>query len=161
MGVSPIPEPDDEAPFIVEPTIYRLTWPEGDPYHGLVVRVRSLPMGTFLAIAPQVDMLRQVQPEDLTTENIGVILEPFRMIGDHLVSWNLRRKVGDDVSSVPASFEGLLSQEVDLIKAIITAWVAASGTVSDPLGPKSWPGASDAQLAELMDLPMTQLPRSP
>lgn len=135
--------PVEEAPFVVSRKVYRLVWPEGSDYAGLVVRARSLPMGLFLELAPQIDALSGLQPSDLTAENTENILAPLRMLGRHLVSWNLQDEVDGELHPVPATFEGLISQDADLILAIVQAWVQAAGVVPAPLGPPSSPGASD------------------
>lgn len=138
--VDPYVEEDGE--FVVEPTVYRLTWAEGDRWHGLVVRVLGLPLGTLLELAPQVDALQRLRPEDLTLERVPEILEPFRVIAQYLVSWNLTELVGGAKRPVPATFDGLLTQKAEFIHAVIAAWMEASGSVPGPLGPTSSRGST-------------------
>lgn len=147
------PYAEEDGEFVVEPTVYRLVWPEGDPYHGLVVRVLSLPLGTLLELAPLVDALSQLRAEDLTIEQVPEVLKPFQVISRYLVSWNLTELVGGAKRPVPATFEGLLSQKVEFVRAVINAWMAASGSIPDPLGPTSSPGSTrDLDLEASLDM---------
>lgn len=157
-----VADPDGE--FVVERKVFKLIWAEGDEFAGLVVRVQSLPLGMLLDLAPKVDALQNLSPTDLGPEAMNTVLEPFRALGALLVSWNLKERVGTAVKPVPATFEGLISQSPDLIRAVLRAWMQAAGSVAAPLGRPSPNGLEELSTEDLAaleaSLGMTALPRS-
>lgn len=152
--------PSGDAPFVVTPDVFRLVWEDGE-YAGLVVRALGLEFGQVLELAPMVDAIGRMRPEDLTPDRVADVLGPFRVIGGLLVSWNLHERIGDELRPVPATYDGLIRQKPPLIQAILKAWVQASGGVPDPLAspsPGGLPGPSPEDLAAIQEsLRMTTL----
>lgn len=132
---------DPDGEYVVTPTIFRLTWGEGEKHHGLVVRVRSLPFGELLEIAPVIDAIAQMRPADLAG-HAEEVLRPFRVLASHLVSWNLVEEVQGVRTPVPATFEGLIRQDPQFLIAVMQAWARASGGVPDPLAQPSSGGVT-------------------
>lgn len=153
-----IPEVEDpDGGFIVEPTVLRLTWAEGDRFHGLVVRVLSLPLGRLLDLAPRIDAITEMQRTgSIPIDRIGQALEPFRLISEYLVGWNLKTRVEGVVRDVPATFDGLMSQDPAFIIGLLQAWTQASGGISDPLGQPLPAGGIDRD----MESALAMIPRS-
>lgn len=71
-----------------------------------------------------------------------------------LRSWNL---LDENDQEVPATIEGALSQDTDLVMAVIKAWMEAVNGVSAPLADGSPYGASALEAS----LPMETLSSSP
>lgn len=154
-------EEQAEADFVVAPKIYRLVWSEGER-KGLVVRARALPMARFLELAPRIDALSRTTRENLNFADIPALMEPFRVLGGYLVSWNLKEEVDGVITAVPCTYEGLMSQEVEFIKDVLQAWMQATGGVSAPLESASPGGGTPPpDLEELLaSIPMTAAQQS-
>lgn len=116
------------------PTIYRLKFT--DPrFNGLEVRAYAPPMGLLLDGM----QLADVTPETIKTENLKQMAELFQVLGDALVSWNIKK----GGLPIPATLGGLRSLDQPFALQIITAWVSAASGVAAPLGrPSSVGGLS-------------------
>src|SRR5690349_1218841 len=102
------------------PKVYRLAF---DDYEGLEVRARSVSLDEFLSL---VEIAGKTDPDDLE--------RMFRGFADALVSWNLE---DEDGTPVPATYEGIKGQDLDLILDIIGGWQDAIGSVPAPLAKPS------------------------
>lgn len=120
--------------------VYKLRFadPEMD---GLVVRARSLPLGRFLSLASLVKAGNDIQPERLA--------ELFEGFAGSLVDWNL---TGDDGEPVPATLDGVYSQEPDFMLAIILPWIEVVASISSPLGKPSSGGGPSPEASIPMEV---------
>jgi hypothetical protein len=117
--------------YIRERKVYRLRF-EDPEMEGLVVQARSAPVGQFIGLAKLANPGTTVRPEDM--EQVD---ELFRSFAGCLVDWNLEDEQG---TPVPATLEGLYTQEIDFILQIIFAWIEAVAGVAGPLGQPSSDG---------------------
>lgn len=103
---------------------YRLEFEDGHDLAGLVVRATSVGTGEFFELSKLAD-------GRFGLEEGAELVERF---STHLVSWNLEE---DDGTPVPATLEGLRSQEFDHVISIIMQWMDAVAGVSAPLAQPS------------------------
>lgn len=124
-------------------TQYKLTWGDGD-YEGLEVMMRSLPIHQFLEFT---EMASQV------AENPQLQAKYTRMtfttFASALISWNLTDEFDEDV---PATLNGVMTQELGFIFMIFTEWQKQMGGVSDPLPRASVAGERSVEASIPMDL---------
>jgi len=100
------------------PTIYTLDDINGED--GLIVRMKGIRVGK----------LRRLISND-SDDNVGEVLD---LLLEGLVSWNLEDENG---APVPMTLEGLESQELPMITAIVDSWTDKVTGVSDELGKDS------------------------
>lgn len=112
--------------FRPEPRRYKLTF-DGD-LEGLEVRVKSLTVRKFAEMGEATDA------------------ELLAMLADALVEWNLE---AEDGTPVPATLEGIESQDSNLITRLISAWRTALTSVPPTSPLRSQNGAADLDLAAL------------
>jgi hypothetical protein len=124
------------------PKVYKLRF-EDDEYDGLVVRARSIRLGAFLELSTLVG----VDPTSMRPEDTAKIEQLFQAFAGALVDWNLE---DEDGTPVPATFEGLASQEADFVLPIVKAWFAAVASVPRPLPA----GSSNGQQSLEASIPM-------
>lgn len=122
---------------------------------GLEVKTRSVPLKTAL---------RLMHLSSAAEKGVGQIEEMLDVFAGALVAWNLEDDVlGDDGQPtgekipVPATREGLESQEIDFVMEIVLAWQDALMAVSGPLGKKSSAGARSLEAS----MPMETLSPNP
>lgn len=143
------PEPgyqrDREPGFRPGRKVYRLVFEDGHPLAGLVVRARSASTAQFLEITDLADAAA------FGTEQIKQMMRQFAEV---LLSWNLEDEDGEPV---PATFEGLRSQEFELVNTVIMKWMDAVAGVSPPLDQP----ASGGPLSPVVSLPMAPLSPNP
>jgi hypothetical protein len=130
--------------------VYKLKFTE-DEFTGLEVRAKSVPLGKFLDLTKLVDLQNGTA---LGPEQMEQIRDLFTGFATALVSWNLQEEDGTDV---PATLEGLYSQEFDFVLQIIMAWMEAIAGVAAPLVRSSNSGATIPEGS----LPMVPLSPSP
>jgi hypothetical protein len=123
--------------YVRQRKVYRLRFADED-MAGLVVQARSAPVGQFLGLAK----LAELKGGDFRAEDAERIDELFRGFASCLVDWNLE---GEDGTPVPATLEGIYTQETDFILQIIFAWIEAIAGVSVPLGPRSSDGGKSLE----------------
>jgi hypothetical protein len=140
--------------FKREKKTYRLVWgPENPDMDGLVVEVRTVPVGTLMTLAALVDKVVRTIGEDAKTVND--LLGGFAKA---LVSWNLEEDDDEEVThAVPATLDGVLAQDIDFMVAIIRAWIGAHVEVPDELGKDSPSGGTSLEGS----LPMEPLSSAP
>ncbi|MCZ4509948.1 hypothetical protein O3Q52_17435 [Streptomyces sp. ActVer] len=119
--------------------IYTLEF-EDPEFNGLEVKIRGLNTGQMLDI----DTARDDGDD-------AAILGMLQLMADQLLEWNVE---DDDGQPVPATFEGIRTQELAFNWAIIDAWQNAVAGVSAPLDGESTDG--DPLLAA--SIPMETLP---
>ncbi len=101
--------------------------------NGLEVIARSVPLGVFM----------DVTGLDGSAEKRGA--KVVELFAGCLVEWNLEE---EDGSPVPATLEGLKSQEMGFVAEITKAWMNAIAGVSPPLNGSS-PGGAPSLEASL------------
>lgn len=119
---------------------FKLKFPDPD-MEGLVVLASSPSMDTFVAIS-------NMAGQQATTAELNQMLEMFC---DSLVEWNLEEKG----VPVPATIEGLRTQDPEFCLDIIDAWMdAVQGVPDAPLGTPSQDGEQFPEAS----IPMNNLP---
>lgn len=120
--------------------VLKLVWPEGNENHGLEVRATSCPTGDLLKI---VNMAKAIKQDEGNTDP-SIVEDMFGSFAKCLVSWNLEDDVltdeGPVVQAVPATVEGLKSQDFDFVMDLIKAWIGAVSQVSEDEGKGSASG---------------------
>lgn len=135
--------------YVRQRKLYRLRF-DDEEMAGLVVRAKSVPLGAFLEMVKLMDLdTSSVTPED--AEHLD---ELFSRFAGALVDWNLEEPEG---VPVPATFEGLKSQDIDFTMQILRAWIAALSQVPDFLPP----GSSNGERSLEVSIPMEPLSPNP
>ncbi len=100
--------------FRREVTHHKLVFEDAE-YAGLEVIARPLSLRDFLALTT----LAAVEGDDAVkqAENSGVVFAKF---AESLVSWNLEDEGG---TPVPATYEGVASQDFGFVNVIVRAWM--------------------------------------
>lgn len=109
--------------------VYKLRF-EDEDMDGLVVRVRSTSVGSLLVVAGFIT----IDPDNLGPQDLAKLHELFAMLASALVEWNVE---DDDGVPVPATLDGIKSQDADFVMVIVRAWFEAISGVPAPLGPPS------------------------
>lgn len=122
---------------------YRLKWGQGHELHGFEVEMKGLATGTFLELAELAD----IDPTRFTADDMPKVRRLFEIVGDGLAEWNL---LDEDDQLVPATLDGILGQDFDIVMAIADGWMTAIGQVPAPLDQRSTAG----RLSEVASLPM-------
>jgi hypothetical protein len=140
--------------FTPKRTVYTLDF-EGTELDGLIVKARSVSVGTLLEFTAMADLAERLTGDGAAQAAEGV--EVMRVVGDLLGSfadvlrsWNLTDEDGDDV---PPTLDGLRSLEFRHAMTIITAWTRAASDVPAPLSSGSSGGAPPLELSIPMDAP--------
>lgn len=138
--------------------IYRIE--PGGEYEGLVVRVRSVPVGQFMALA---DLADGIDAESIAGTSLdeaaakfGQIGQLFEALADALIEWNVE---DDDGQPVPATLEGLYRQDFDLVMFLVGEWIGAMGGISGPLEQKPT-GSAPSNVPESLGLAGLSTPLS-
>lgn len=125
--------------FRVEPTVYQLRF-EDPNLKGLEVEAESLSVDDFLR-------MQTLSADAAQSANAaGELLTGFAA---NLVRWNLEDRHGP----VPATVEGVRSQKMDLVLAVVRAWMDAIAGVD----PTSKPGLSAGESSRELSIPMEPL----
>jgi hypothetical protein len=134
---------------------YLLTWPEGHALAGLEVTMRGLSVDALLKVVGASSALQSAGDVAGKAEVAGGL---FAILARNLVGWNLE----DDDGPVPATADGVTSQDLDFVTDLLMAWVEAVSSVPPTSPPGSLNGVTTATAAELVaSLPMEPLPASP
>lgn len=133
-----------------KPKLYRLIFEDGD-YAGLEVTAASLSMGDMLALLPAAETLKG---GDLDIGHADGFLRKF---GACLRSWNLEDEHG---RPVPATYDGLMSQDPAFIMTVLTTWVSRVAAVAPPLPAGSAPSPKADPGPDMTGLPMAALTNS-
>jgi hypothetical protein len=149
--------------YVRQRKIYKLVFEDPD-MAGLEVRARSVPLGTLMRLIELAGLIDR-GTANLNPDEAKAIRELFTGFADALVSWNLEEPVIDDetgeetgeVCPVPATVDGLYSQDMDFALHIIEAWMDAVAGVAGPLGRRS----SDGEQSLAASLPMEPPSPSP
>lgn len=117
---------------------FLLKFPEGQ-YEGLEVHVRSVPFGQFFELDRLSKAAGQARDLDSVNQLLGKLAE-------HITGWNLE---DEDDQPIPVSVDALKDLDVDLVLAIIAAWLEGMVGVSAPLDKKSPAGSAPGDLESL------------
>lgn len=123
--------------------VVSLVWPEGDELHGLKIEAKAIPVGMYLKFTT-------VFGQPGSSDNEDEVRAIYASFADSLVSWNLEDEDGE---SVPATLEGLFTQELDFINRLVWAWAQSLTTVPEDLGKESPSGETSPEAS----LPMEPL----
>lgn len=126
-------------------TVYRLKF-EDPELEGLEVDTTSASLEEFVAITNLSDLsVLGADVHELTPETMAMVSGAMERLDDlfaafskHLVAWNLE---DDDDEPVPATYEGVKSQDAEFILELIAAWIEAVGGVSGPKEQRSSGGS--------------------
>jgi hypothetical protein len=124
---------------------YRLKF-EDEELAGLEVVMGSLSIGEFTELTSSISGGATAE----TADGVTSLLEKF---AGKIASWNLE---DDDGQPVPATFDGVKTQELDFIMAIVTAWMDAIAGVD----PTSRASANGTGTFPEVSLPMEPLSAS-
>jgi hypothetical protein len=127
------------------PKLYDLRWAD-EP--GLEVAVRPAPIGHVLDL---MTLSKKIGDDDP-----AAVRDLLQRLASCLHSWNLE----DDDGPVPATYEGLTGQDMDLVMKILTGWVRAQATVDTPLPGSSANGQSSAPVPSVPMEPLSPRPPS-
>lgn len=144
---------DPQDGFAPEHTIYTLSFTGHPDFDGMVVRLGHMTLGERLAF----DEMRLTPPTSLQ-EKLVKERAIAAALAKHLLSWNLRDP--DTRQPVPATLEGIWSQEDKVIGPIVRAWVDALIGVRRPLEPTPPPPGGTDEDEEMRNL-MTSIPVAP
>lgn len=130
-----------EKRYVRSRRVYVLNF-EAPDLADLEIRARSVPLGRFLQLAKLAAGLNDVDEsgQGFTAEHADAFTELFEGFADALVSWNLDDRSDDEIVEVPATLDGVMSQDTDFMMTVIDAWLTAVGGVEGPLGGTSTSG---------------------
>lgn len=136
--------------------IYKLIWDEGDELGpsggepGLEVRVRPTSLRNYLMIER---MLAGDLPEEF--ESASEVNDwMFGIFAERLVSWTLENEVG---TPIPATHDGVMSADRELVLLVLRAWATALKSVSRPL-PKPSPSIEQSAAGFVPMVPLSESP---
>ena len=130
------------------PRIYRLIFDDPE-YEGLEVRASSLTIRRMREL-----MNLQDTNTDDPAEAGKATDKLFTTFADCLISWNLEDELGNPV---PATLDGIESQESDFILPVITTWMETISGATGPLDQTS----SDGEPSLVESIPMEALSQNP
>jgi hypothetical protein len=117
--------------------IYNLDF-AGSDFEGLTVSIRGLNTGQYMELfAAKTEAEAGGETNDLLT-----------IMASRLVAWNV---VDDNDMPVPATLDGIKTQDLDLNLAVVHAWTTAMAGVPAPLEQPSIGGASSLEASIPMD----------
>lgn len=160
--------------FTPQRTIYKLRF-EDLEYDGLLVRMTGSSLGETLDSMALADASMKVaalqkQAEDASTpERQAALLDAAREQCDrvtrfyetfaaHLVDWNVEDLIGEPV---PPTFDGVKTQELGFILAIMNAWRAGVQEVPSDIKAPSSSGSNALEVSLPMDISSPSHPNSP
>jgi hypothetical protein len=129
----------------VRDKIYKLVFAD-EEFDGLEVRARGLTTAELLE-------MKSLEPSGDETEDAEKLQRQIELFAGKLVSWNLETPGGQ---AVPASLDGVKSQDLEFVLQIIDAWMRAVISVPGPLGDRSNGGGTFPEAS----LPMEPLSAS-
>jgi hypothetical protein len=130
--------------FKPQRTLYKLDF-TGTELEGLQATVRSVSMGQLLQLMENADAVSRLQQLDERSDAAAIaarLRELFAPLARVLVEWNL---LDDDDQPVPANLEGLLTQDLDFLTKLMTAFGTAMTQAPPPLRASSPSGASSPE----------------
>lgn len=141
--------------FTPRSTVYTLDF-EGTEYNGLEVKMRATKLGALFGAPELLGIKERIDAGGSTlpaADDLDRIMDQYRELAEHLVSWNLEIPAG---TPVPATLDGLKALEVPLVNVIAQTWRTAMGEVAPPLSG----GSSSGPLPDVLSVPMAPIPES-
>lgn len=130
-------------------TLYRLKF---EDHPGLEVVAKSTSVEKLMGLMGLVEKVG-VLDEDAIASNFGLVEQVLRGFAEILHSWNVE---DEDDNPIPATYEGLITQEMPFVMEVVNAAVEAISTAPPPL-----PKSSSAGAALEASIPMTPMDQSP
>ena len=130
-------------------TLYKLDF-AGTDLDGLEVTARKTSLAGLLELAEigaKVAELQQLDERADAPQAAEMLRELFAPFSRIIVGWNV---LDDDDQPVPASLDGLLSQELDFILSLLTSYVSAMSQAPPPLPPGSESGETSPEALAAM-----------
>jgi hypothetical protein len=124
--------PGPEPMGYVARRTYRLQFAD-ETYAGMEVDVTSPSLDEYFRLL-----------ETRSTRDMESFRQLLATMAEHLVRWNLEDETGEPV---PATEDGLLSVDLDIITAVLDAWTDVLSGASGPLGRKSSSGGTSPELS--------------
>lgn len=125
---------------------YHLTWAEDNELHGLEVSLKGLTVAKILSLGSSASAVT-TDAKGALTGGTAEAEDMFETFASSLVRWNLEDEEG---IPVPATFDGVKSQDFDFILDLIITWMeAVAGTGRDKGGDSPLSESSDSGLAAL------------
>jgi hypothetical protein len=121
----------------------------GTQHEGLQVRMDSVPLGMLLEIG---ELAQGMQSGDLSQMRVL-----FSMFAGLVEEWNVEDRKGEPV---PATLDGVMSQDTAFVMAVITAWIKAVSSAPPPLPGSSESGGTSAEELAAMAALSSALPSS-
>jgi hypothetical protein len=113
------------AGYRKKPKTYTLTWAEDHEYHGLEVSLKGLTVAKMLDIGRSASAVT-TDAQGTLTEGTDETRDMFETFASCLVRWNLETEDGEPV---PATFDGVTTQEFPFILDLVVTWMeAVAGT---------------------------------
>ena len=141
--------------FSRERKVLKLAWPADSEFHGLEVFMRPLSMGEYLEV--QKTLWSLTDTDKPTTDTFNDATAPYRSFAEHLVRWNLEtdhdEEEGITSEPLPPTYDSLMAQEPDLIRAMTDRWLAFFVKV-DPTTPAE---SNSGETSAAAQIPMTPL----
>lgn len=138
------------AGYVPKRTLYKLDFAETE-HAGLEVTTKSASMAALLDILGLAD---SVEAAGLKNADRAQMDKLFGLFDEVLVSWNVETEAGEPV---PASKDGLLSQDPEFVMTVIGAWAEAMTKAPPPL-PK---GSSGGPTTDPLESSIPMVPPSP
>ncbi len=126
---------------VVKRKILNISFEEGSEHYGLEIRARSVSFGRLMQFADQAEQLREGAA---LSEMKGFINE----FSEALDSWNAADEDGRDI---PATREGLLSQDTSWVIDVLLAWFDSIVSVAGPLDSRSTSGGPSPEASIPME----------
>lgn len=121
--------------FKYESNTYTLRFDEGHRFHGLTMKVKSVPLGDFtkiVAMASKAEEAAKAQDggQNASPDDLAAMDGMFDALGRALVMWDLE----DEDGLIPATREGLDRLDFEFVMALVMEWLTGIGGVSQKLG---------------------------
>jgi hypothetical protein len=130
-------------------TLYRLKF---EDHPGLEVVAKSTSVERLMGLMGLVEKVGDLDEAAIAT-NFGLVEQVLRGFAEILHSWNVE---DDDDTPIPATYEGLITQELPFVMEVVNAAVEAISTAPPPL-----PKNSSADPTLEASIPMTPIDQSP
>lgn len=119
-------------------TTYRIRFDEDHELHGLVLSVRSVPLGKFLDLAELADVADRFKAGQAGLQDVKALVPLFETFASCVVEWNL---LDDNDQPVEPSAQALLDLDPGTAMALFERWTEAMAAVPAPLSSKSSGGS--------------------
>ncbi len=131
--------------------VFKLTF-EDPELEGLEVRMKSIPVKQMLKLL----VLADLDTGSLTAKDIQVVDDLMMTFSMALISWNLTETDPETQLKVPvpATYDGVCSQDLDFVLSLIGAWAEGLAGVSVPLPKSSHDGATSLE-ASMQTVPLS------